>query len=359
MEVLKEIFSIWRYEGLQWHWYELFLVAVLFSFLATPVCRFIGYKYGILDLPDKRKVHSKPTPRTGGIAIYIGFVVAALFNFHFSIQLKGVLLASTVMLIVGLIEDFHGVSALIRLLVQLLSVVILIAFDVSLNLFPPHPALDVLEWLITFVWVLGITNAFNFADGLNGLASSIGLIACFAFLVIANQSGQTYLGFLAACMGGACLGFLPYNFPKASIFMGDTGSTFVGFFLASLGIMGEWSEGNLLISVACPVLILALLIYDMIYITASRIWHGKVRNFKEWIEYTGKDHLHHRLMSLGMNSVQAVGMVCFMSLILGISAIKIREGTIDSLLLEFLQVAAIMVLISTVMIAGRKNISHK
>lgn len=355
MNVIQEILSIWHYEGLSWRWYELFLFALLVSYLATPACRLIGHRFGILDIPNKRKVHLVPTPRTGGMAIFIGFVAAVLLNFHFSIQLKGVLLASTIMMIVGLIEDFHGVSALIRLLVQVLAVIILIVFHVSINLFPPHPVLNVLEWVLTLVWILGITNAFNFFDGLNGLASGMGAIACLGFLLIANQSGQPYLGFLAASMAGACLGFMRFNFPKASIFMGDTGSTFVGFFLASLGIMGEWSEGNLLVSIACPILIMGLMIYDMTYITISRIWYGHIHNFKEWIEYTGKDHLHHRLLSLGMNPVQAVGMICFMNVILVISAIKIRVATVGTLGFEFLQAFAIMILISIIMISGRRR----
>ncbi len=358
MNVFKEFFSIWHERGLQWEWYELFLFALLVSYLATPFCRSLGHRFKILDIPNKRKVHSVPTPRTGGIAIYLGFVAAVVLNFDYSLQLKGVLIASTFMMIVGLIDDFRGVSASIRLLVQILAVVILIQFDVSIKLFPPHPVLNLVEWGLTFVWILGITNAFNFFDGLNGLAAGIGAIACFAFLLIANQSGQSYLGFLAVSMAGACLGFARFNFPKASIFMGDTGSTFIGFFLASLGIMGEWSHGDFIVSLSCPILILALLIYDMIYITISRIYYGKVHNFKEWIEYTGKDHLHHRLMALGLSSVQAVAVICFMSLLLALSAIQVRTTSVESLGLEFLQASAVLVLISILMIAGRSRRSR-
>lgn len=354
MELLKEIYFIWRYEGLGWNWLHLFFVALLISFIVTPLCRAAANRWDILDYPESRKIHAKPTPRLGGVAIFAGFIAAIMVNFHFSLQLKGVLISSTLMLVMGLIDDVRGLPALWRLIGQALSVLILIQYDVFINIFPPGLFFDSLEWLLTFIWVLGITNAFNFMDGLNGLASGLGMVSCFAFLIISYASGQQYLGFLAAAMLGACGGFLKFNFPKASIFMGDSGSTFIGFFLASLGIMGEWSKGDLIVSVSCPILILSVFIFDMIYITISRIWTGKVHNFREWIEYTGKDHLHHRLIGLGLNPVQTVGIMCFMNLILAVSAIKIRTATHQLLQLEYLQVASVFVLISILMIAGRK-----
>lgn len=358
MNWAKEIFFIWRAEGLGWDWYEIMLFAFVATYLLTPICRSLAFRFKVLDYPSKRKVHQVPTPRLGGVAIYLGFLFAIFMNFHFSDPLKGVLIASTLMFVVGLIDDLRGLSALWRLIAQFIAVTILIQFGVFINLFPEGPLFNLIEFILTFFWVVGITNAFNFMDGLDGLATGLGFVTSLAFFFIAQASGQSHLSFLGVAMAGACLGFLKFNFPKASIFMGDSGSTFIGFFLASLAMMGEWSEGNLLISISCPILILALLIYDMIYITIARVWTGKVRNFKEWLEYVGKDHMHHRLLALGFKPTQVVGMMCFISMVLVISAIKIRTASLEILQLEYLQVTSILVFISILIIAGKKNRSH-
>lgn len=345
----------WRHVGMQWAWYQIFLCSFIVTLLATPLARWGGRRLKILDTPDSRKIHTRPIPRLGGAAIYLGFVGALLVNFHFSLQLKGVLLASSIMFLMGLVEDIWGIPALWRLFGQLIAVAVLIQFNVVLTLFPPGPVYDLLEFALTFLWVVGMTNAFNFMDGLDGLAAGMGAIACFAFVLIAYQSGQSYLGLLAAAMGGACLGFLRFNFHNASIFMGDSGSTFIGFFLASLGIMGEWSAGNLVVSLACPVLIFGIFIYDMIYISIARIASGKTRNFRQWVEYVGKDHLHHRFLELGFTQLQTVLLIYFMSILLALSAVKMRTSAVGGIILELSQSAAILVLISILVIAGRKK----
>lgn len=352
---MRGILHLWHFQGMGWHWYHLFLFALVVTYLLTPIVRWAGHRFAILDIPNDRKIHSAPTPRLGGVAIYLGFVGAILVNFHFSYQLKGVLVASSLMFLMGLAEDIREIPALWRLGGQLLAVLILIRYNVVLNLFPPGPFFDQIEWVLTFLWVVGITNAFNFMDGLDGLAASLGAISCFAFLWIATQSGQSSLGLLAAAMAGACLGFLRYNIHKASIFMGDSGSTFIGFFLASLGIMGEWSQGNLIVSLSCPILILGIFIYDMIYITISRIISGKTPSFRQWVEYVGKDHLHHRLMALGFSKLETLGLICFMGLILSLSAIKMRTADLKGIGLELIQSTAVLILISILVIAGRKS----
>lgn len=357
MNELYEFFYTWRHFGMGWKWYHLFLFALLVSYLFIPLVRRVGLRLKILDYPDARKIHAKPTPRLGGVAIYIAFVGAIFANFHFSLQLKGVLLASTLMFGMGLIEDIRGIPALWRLAGQILAVVILIQYDVVLTLLPPAWYFDGIEWFLTFLWIVGITNAFNFMDGLDGLAGSLGVIACAAFIWVAHFSGQPNLGLLAAAMAGACLGFLRYNIYHASIFMGDSGSTFIGFFLASLGIMGEWSAGNLVVSLACPVLILSIFIYDMIYITIARIASGKTRTFRQWVEYVGKDHLHHRLLDLGFSPLQTLSLICFMSLLFSISAVKMRTADVKGIILELAQAAAGLLLISILVIVGRKRFS--
>jgi UDP-GlcNAc:undecaprenyl-phosphate GlcNAc-1-phosphate transferase len=186
---------------------------------------------------------------------------------------------------------------------------------------------------------------------MDGLAAGLGGIIAFLLAVVAFQTDQPFLGWMALAVMGSCLGFLPYNFKRkgaAFIFLGDAGSTVIGFVLACIAVYGDWAEGRPLVALVSPVLIFWILIFDMVHITIDRILTGKVRNFREWIEFVGKDHLHHRLAgALGCRR-KSVLFIYLMALSLGMSALMLRDaGTLDAMLLIFQ--ASIMVGLVTIL----------
>jgi UDP-GlcNAc:undecaprenyl-phosphate GlcNAc-1-phosphate transferase len=205
---------------------------------------------------------------------------------------------------------------------------------------------------------VGITNAVNFFDGMDGLATGLTAICSLSFFVVALITGQQYLGFLTIALAGSCIGFLKFNFKPASIFLGDAGSTFLGFTLAGIAIMGNWAEKNPKVALSLPIIILSVFIFDMIYITIARVWDGRVRSFKEWIEYTGKDHLHHRLVTLGFNETQTVLLIYLIAACLGISGINLRASKDLMVSLEFIQAFFIFTIVVILMITGSKSLKN-
>jgi len=230
----------------------------------------------------------------------------------------------------------------------------LIAFGVRLSFLPGTWWGNGGEVLLTIIWVVGITNAVNFFDGMDGLATGLTAICSLSFFVVALITHQSYLGYLTVALAGSCLGFLKFNFKPASIFLGDAGSTFLGFTLAGIAVMGGWAEKNPKVALSLPVIILSVFIFDMIYITVARVWNGRVKNFKEWIEHTGKDHLHHRLVTLGFNETQTVLLIFLITACLGIGGINLRANGDLRIYLGFLQASFIFIVIVILMLAGYK-----
>ncbi len=261
----------------------------------------IAKKLGVLDHPKERGMHKKATPLLGGIAMYLSFVAAVLLQMDYSEQLKGVLIASTMIFFVGLLDDLFDLQAIWKLIVQVAACVVLMEHNVILQVLH-YQSLDV---LCTLIGVIGITNATNFLDNMDGLAAGLIAISSFIFFAIAEQTQQFWLAYLAAALCASCCGFLVYNFKPAKIFMGDCGATFTGFTLASLAVLGQWSTtvGS---AIAVPVLVMGVFIFDMFMITVLRIKSKKVRNVRQWLEYAGKDHLSHRLHHWGLTDRQAV-----------------------------------------------------
>jgi len=216
--------------------------------------------------------------------------------------------------------------------------------------------------LLTFLWIMGITNAMNFFDGMDGLAAGLGAIVSFFLGIIAFQTNQPFLGWISVSMMGSCLGFLPYNFSikrSASIFLGDAGSTVIGFTLACLAVYGDWAERNALVALTSPLLIFWVLIFDMVHITVDRIMSGKVLNVRQWIEYVGKDHLHHRLADVMGGTKRSVLFIYLLSLCLGTSAVVLRYArSIDAILLLF-QASIIVVLVTILERRGRSLSNSK
>jgi UDP-GlcNAc:undecaprenyl-phosphate GlcNAc-1-phosphate transferase len=342
-------------DGLPFRWLFLLVFSFLLAFVLTLVFRRIATKFKILDHPEKRKIHETPIPLLGGLAIYISYVVTIFLNFSFSPELKGVILGGTVILLVGLIDDVKKLPATWKLMAQILAAGILMLYGVRLSFLPNNWWGIGGEILLTLLWIVGIANAVNFFDGMDGLAAGSIAICSLSFFIVALMTHQAYLAYLTVALAGSCLGFLLFNFKPASIFLGDAGSTFLGFTIAGIAVMGDWAMDNPKVALSLPLLILSVFIFDLVYISLSRIYSGRVKNFREWIEYTGKDHLHHRLVALGLTEPQAVLFIYLIAACMGISGILLRATGDIVIFLEILQGVIIFAIIVFLMRTGRKS----
>jgi UDP-GlcNAc:undecaprenyl-phosphate/decaprenyl-phosphate GlcNAc-1-phosphate transferase len=304
---------------------HLLLLSFLLCFVIMPLCISFGKKLGLIDAPDEeRKKHTTPTPLTGGIAIFVSFVATILLNFHFSVEVKAILFSSSLIFIIGLIDDRWGVPANLRLIVQLVASLIIVYFGVRVTFVPDWLGGVVTETIITVLWFIGITNSMNFIDGMDGLAAGSAIIYSFFFAIIAIITRQSYMMLLSVAIAGSCAGFMIFNFRRgkpALVFLGDSGSTFLGFLLGSFAILGNW--GDSIIDIVIPVLIMSVLIFDMTLTTVLRIYKKEVRNFTEWVRYTGRDHFHHRLAGLGITKAQSTMIFFGISICFGVEALAI------------------------------------
>lgn len=347
------------FEG-EGRWIYILLFSTFLSFFFTPIMRMLALRFKVLDMPAERKIHSEPTPLFGGMAVYLGVTLPLLWTKSFDSEGLSILLGGTVLLIVGIINDRREIPAGIRLLIQIAISAFVIKSGVSLTIFSENTILGFsVNYFLSFLWIVGITNSMNFFDGMDGLAAGLSVITAFFMGVVAFMSGQPVLGMMAMAILGSSLGFLPYNLRvkgPATIFLGESGSTFLGFFLSSLAIKSEWSENNPLVSLTVPILIFAIFIYDTIYITVSRIMEGKVRNVKKWIDYVGKDHLHHRMDALLQGKKKSVILIYFIAIALGLTALLIGQATTKIAILLLLQAVIILGIITILEREGNKRI---
>lgn len=339
------------------------LYILLFSFsvaaLLTPAARWIALRFDIVDNPGGRKIHEERTPLLGGVPIIAAFLAALLANMILDREYFVLLAGGVVVALVSLYDDWKGLSAPVKLTAQLIVVVILIHQGIILELFPKSTLWGYgLNCLFTVLWIIGITNAMNFADGMDGLAAGISAIIALFMGIVAMQTEQPLMGWVALAMLGSCLGFLPYNFRRkghAHIFLGDTGSIFLGFVLAALAVKGDWADNDPIVSFAAPVLIFWVLIYDMTYISIERVLSGKVNNFRQWLDYVGRDHLHHRLYAVLGDRRKTVLFIYLICATLGISAIALRHARMVDSVLLVIQALLITIIISILEYSGRRR----
>jgi UDP-GlcNAc:undecaprenyl-phosphate GlcNAc-1-phosphate transferase len=348
--------GLFVFEGLRWLYILLF--ASLGAGALTPLMVHLSHQWRLVDQPSDRKIHVYPTPRLGGVAVYLGFLGSVLLNSILPDWMIATLAAGSLLLIVGVVDDVWELPASSKLVAQLVAAGIVIATGKVLTLFPSGPVGDVANALLTLLWIVGITNAFNFFDGMDGLATGIAILIAGFMGAVAFETNQPGLGWLAIAIIGAGVGFLPYNFrghKPAVIFLGDGGATFLGFTLACLAVEGNWADHSPIVSFSNPLLIFGVLIYDMIHITVERMATGKVRSIKEWLDYVGKDHLHHRLERALGSRQASVAMICLMTICLGLAALALRHaGTAEALLL-LVQACLIVAMITILEWSGRQR----
>ncbi len=300
-----------------------FACAFAITLVATPFAKWLSIKWGAIDYPKDRGVHKKAMPRMGGIAIVLGFVLTVLMVYHYDKsmngrQLAGFLTGALLIAGLGMLDDIKNLPAKLKFCVQILAALIVIFSGVRIQvvLWPVTAALQKFSVPITLVWIVGLTNAVNLIDGLDGLAAGVSSIAALSLMVLCIMTGSTTAVALTAALAGACLGFLPRNFNPAEIFMGDTGSTFLGFVLAVTSILGVF-KGYALLALIVSVLCVGLPVFDTIFAMLRRMAKHQP------IMQADRGHLHHRLIDRGFSQRQAVLILYAISLFLGLSAIFI------------------------------------
>jgi len=316
-----------------------FLVAFLVSVLTTPAMRWIALKYGIVDQPGHRKVHRKPIAYLGGVAIFLGFFVSMVM-FGTDSQVTTILIGALAVVVLGVIDDIYMMPATIKLGGQIAIAVGTYMGGVSIS-YLTHPfggivQMGWLEFPITVLWIVSMMNTVNLIDGLDGLAGGVSAISAMAVTIIAVQTGQWPAAVLSVAMVGAALGFLKYNFAPASIFMGDAGSMFLGYVLAAVTIIGVL-KSVFTISVAVPIIALAIPIFDTAFAIVRRLRNGQP------VFSPDKEHFHHQLLAAGLSAKQAVILIYTASFLLGLAAIALGFFEGISAIIFLIVTAVIMI----------------
>lgn len=291
-------------------------IALILSLLLVPGVAKLAIRIGAVDKPNARKVHTKIMPRMGGLAIYVSFFVVLFLSQSMTQQLFGLFLGGTVLVIVGIIDDMKDIPAKVKLCGQIVAACIVVAFGVRVdfmtNIFHGDTFfLSVFSIPVTIIWIVSIINAVNLIDGLDGLAAGISIIAATTMAIVGYASGQTAMASMAMILIGATLGFLRYNFHPAKIFMGDTGSMFLGYNLAVFAVLGV-AKSFTLLSLVTPILVLAIPILDTLFAIIRRKMNHKP------IFKPDKHHLHHCLLNYGFSHRDTVLIIYAVSAILAL-----------------------------------------
>ena len=287
-----------------------FFIALIISYGFTPLARQIAFKIKLLDYPNSKKSHAHPIPLLGGLTIFLAFFGAVLFTTNTNNYICGILIGGAILLVLGMIDDKLGMMPRMKLAGQILAALIVYKAGIRVITFEDY----YVSMLFTVFWIVAITNAFNLLDNLNGLSSGIAGISAIFFGIMALMDSQIYIAVLSFALAGACFGFLKHNFPKARIFMGDSGSMFLGFSLACIAILGSWETDKISLSLSLPILVLGYPIFDTALVTFLRLIE------KRPIFLGGKDHSSHILASLKFKKKRAVLLIYIISVLLGLSA---------------------------------------
>lgn len=297
--------------------------AALISFCGIPFARRLAYKIGAMDVPeDDRRMHGQPIPRLGGVAIVFSFLTLTFLLVPMDSQMLRIVNGSVVILILGILDDIRRLKPLTKLLVQILAAIMAVSRENLINSLWLTPGvcleLGVLSWPVTVLWLVAVTNAVNFIDGLDGLAVGICSVSAGSMLAAALMLGQESHALVLAILLGACTGFLPWNFHPAKVFMGDTGATFLGFVLAGLSVKGLFQAET---SAAVPVLILGIPVLDLCFAILRRACHGKNPMVAD------RGHIHHRLMDKGFSQRRSVLLLVVIQGTLGTAAVLLLRSS--------------------------------
>jgi UDP-GlcNAc:undecaprenyl-phosphate GlcNAc-1-phosphate transferase len=301
--------------------YFIVFVGVLFlAVVGTPLSRKLGLRLHAIDQPDPtRKVHTIPTPRMGGVAIFTSTLVATILLRGIVRELGSILLGATLVSFLGFWDDRYTLGPGVKLLGQFMAVGLLLLTGVQVRAFP----LPIIDLVATVLWVVGITNAFNLLDNMDGLSGGIAAIAAAHFGILCALSGQYLVGALSVAVMAACIGFLIYNWNPATIFMGDSGALFLGYILASLGIKLRFPENVPFVTWMIPLLVLGVPIFDTSLVVISRL-----RRRLNPLTTPGVDHTSHRLTYAGFTRREAVFLLYIVAFVVGLLAIFVTQASV-------------------------------
>ena len=337
------------------------LLAALVSFLCTPLAKKVAHKIGAIDVPkDARRMHKKPIPRLGGLAIFMGFFVSTMvFTFNFiSLPIYGMLLGATVIVALGMADDVLALKARWKFIFQMVAVAFPVACGIRIERVPDffgkgsYIELPLIwQVVVSIIWLLAILNAVNIIDGLDGLACGVSSIMTLSVAGILILLEAPQVAIIAAALAGACMGFLPFNFNPAKLFMGDTGSMFIGFTLACLSTIGLF-KAYAIVAFFVPMLIFLLPIFDLLFAAVRRILTGHSPMQAD------KNHLHHKLIAIGFSQKQAVLILYGVAMLLGLCSVLI---TADSIIKALIVIGAafIIILLGALILYRREKKAEK
>ncbi len=355
-----------------------FLLAFITAYVITPYTIRFAKKIGALDIPkESRKIHKKPMPRLGGLAVIVGFAVSVVYLLtimsiektitlfgadKYYIKLVGFFIGTLILGLFCFIDDWKGINPFIKLLGQIIAATIVTFCGIRINrvslpFFNTVFTEEFVSIIITMIWIVGITNAINLIDGLDGLSSGVSLISCLSLLIIFALNGSPLISILLiTALAGAILGFLPYNFNPAKTFLGDTGSNFLGFSLSIISILGVAKTYTAIVIIA-PLLVFALPLLDTSFAIIRRI--NKTKSLKGVFK-ADKEHLHHKMMKHGYSQKQAVLILYGISAIFGMFAIILLDSGIwKALSFAFMIIAIIAIGFNDIFKLGENTDENK
>ncbi len=301
------------------------ICAALFSYVATPLIRVLAFRVGAIDVPrDGRRMHKQPVPRMGGVAIYLAFTVASLAFGNFSPALVAIWFGGTVLVVLGVFDDIFNLNAWFKLGVQILAALVAVLQGVIIdfvNIGGKMVPLGALSIPITVIWIVGLTNAINFIDGLDGLACGISTICSASLTVVTMLMAGPEAALLTAILAGSCLGFLPYNSHPAKIFMGDAGALFLGYTLSVLSVTGVFKT-HAVLAFLIPMSVFGLPLFDTLFAIFRRLIHGHSPF------HADRGHIHHRLIDMGFGHRRSVLTLYAICGLLGIAAVMLTLPTL-------------------------------
>lgn len=310
--------------------------AGVIAFCTTPIVVSFAKKVGAMDVPDfKRHIHTHPTPRMGGMAIFLGFLISVLLFAEISRPVQGILIGAVIIVATGVVDDIIQMKYYFKLCAQLLAAIIAVLHGVTIqglmnpNVFSETETVFIgaLSIPVTIIWIVGITNAVNLIDGLDGLACGVSAISSVTMLVAALLVAEPNVAVILAALAGGCVGFIPYNLNPAKIFMGDTGALLLGYVLATVSILGLF-KFYAVMTFLVPVLALALPLFDTLFAIIRRLIRGQNPMTPD------RGHLHHRLIDHGLSQKQAVAVLYSLSAMMGLTAVVLcSTGSLRLLLL--------------------------
>ncbi len=298
------------------------ICAALFAYVATPLVRVLAFRVGAVDVPrDARRMHKTPIPRMGGVAIYLAFTITTLAFGDFSPSLVAMWFGGTILVVLGMFDDMFNLNAWFKLGIQILAALVAVLQGVVIDfiniggtLYP----LGALAVPITVIWIVGLTNAINFIDGLDGLACGVSTICATSLTVVALLMSTGSSPLLTAILAGSCLGFLPFNSHPAKIFMGDAGALFLGYTLSILSIIGIFKT-HAVLAYLIPMSVFGLPLFDTAFAVVRRLLHGQSPF------HADRGHIHHRLIDMGFGHRRSVMTLYAICGILGIAAVMLTR----------------------------------